>query len=207
MAEMLDYSADEMIGRPLYDFVDDEWRDVAQAKLQRRREGLAERHEFRFRRKDGSELWVLVSASPTLDERGDFVGAMALMTDLTDRRQLEREVLTAAEQERQRIGQDLHDTVGQMLTGVSFMSKSLAGRLARELPQALPRPASQGPQPPPPPPSGPQPPGQAHRRPALRRSDRSSSCRSGVPPRSPRLRDPQTMESPAWRAPPVRRRR
>ena len=136
VGEMLGYSADEIIGRPLFDFMDDEWREVARAKMQRRQEGQADRHEFRFRRKDGSELWALVSGSPTLDERGNFVGAMALMTDLTDRRRLERELLAAAEEERQRIGQDLHDTLGQVLTGVSFMSKGLAGRLSRELPEA-----------------------------------------------------------------------
>lgn len=45
------------------------------------------------------------------------------------RQQLEREILDISNQERQRIGSDLHDGLGQHLTGVAFMSKALASRL------------------------------------------------------------------------------
>jgi len=60
-------------------------------------------------------------------------GSMAVLEvglDATDRLELEREVLKAGSEERQRIGRDLHDVLGQNLTGVSFLSKALAKRLA-----------------------------------------------------------------------------
>lgn len=51
--------------------------------------------------------------------------------DVTERRDLEREVLEIASQEQQRIGQDLHDGLGQELTGLGFLARSLAERLSR----------------------------------------------------------------------------
>lgn len=54
---------------------------------------------------------------------------LALARDVTERRQLERELLTIASREKQRIGRDLHDTLGQQLTGAAYLSAALERRL------------------------------------------------------------------------------
>ena len=54
---------------------------------------------------------------------------MACVRDLTDHRRLEREILEISHREQERIGQDLHDSLGQHLTGISFLSKALQNRL------------------------------------------------------------------------------
>ncbi len=63
--------------------------------------------------------------------------------DITESRRLENEVLQVSERERRRIGQDLHDGLGQHLTGIEFMSEVLAQRLtnarSRELRDAAQR--------------------------------------------------------------------
>jgi signal transduction histidine kinase len=51
---------------------------------------------------------------------------------LEERRRLENELLEIAENERRRIGFDLHDDLGQKLTGLSLMVKGLERRLAAE---------------------------------------------------------------------------
>lgn len=51
---------------------------------------------------------------------------------LEQRHRLEQELLEIAENERRRIGFDLHDDLGQKLTGVSMMLKGLEKRLLRE---------------------------------------------------------------------------
>lgn len=57
--------------------------------------------------------------------------------DSAARRRLEQEVLETSEHERQRIARDLHDDLGQQLTGISIMVRALATRLAtRGLPEA-----------------------------------------------------------------------
>lgn len=49
-----------------------------------------------------------------------------------ERRRLEQEILHTSEHERRRIGQDLHDGLGQMLTGIGLISKSVARHLEAE---------------------------------------------------------------------------
>ena len=77
MAQMLGYSAAEMMGRPLTDFMDAQGVALANANLERRRQGVSEQHDFRFRRQDGSELWAAVSTNPVQDEAGQYTGALA----------------------------------------------------------------------------------------------------------------------------------
>ena len=53
------------------------------------------------------------------------------------RKQLEKQILEVSGREQRRIGQDLHDGLGQLLTGISFMSQGLSQRLAdKSLPEA-----------------------------------------------------------------------
>ncbi|MBN4056185.1 PAS domain S-box protein [Rhodothermus sp. AH-315-K08] len=63
-----------------------------------------------------------------LDGYSLFTG---LIRDISERRRLETEILRAAEEERRRIGQDLHDGLGQMLTGIGLIAKRV-GRTLRE---------------------------------------------------------------------------
>lgn len=76
---------------------------------------------------------------------------LVIVRDFSERTRLEREVLAASAQERHRIGKDLHDGLGQLLTGLGYLAKALeeklslkgseekadAGRLSRLVVQAL----------------------------------------------------------------------
>ena len=86
MAEMLGYSVAEMIGRPTGDFREEESTDQAVDRLQRRRAGITEQFDHRFRRKDGSELWGIVSTTPVWAEDGSVGGALGMVTDITERK-------------------------------------------------------------------------------------------------------------------------
>jgi len=46
-----------------------------------------------------------------------------LQSEITERHRLERELIETADNERRRIGQDLHDDVGQQLTGINLLSQ------------------------------------------------------------------------------------
>ncbi len=89
MAEMLGYEPEEMVGRSVFDFYFPE--DVEQKKqiLKRRKEGLREQIEERVRRRDGSELWVRMAVIPMFKDDGEFDGALAMVSDITERKRAE----------------------------------------------------------------------------------------------------------------------
>lgn len=96
MARMLGYTVTEMLDRPLYDFMDEDARAAAEQQLDRRSRGIREQADIRFRRKDGSDLWAIVSIMSLTDDAGGFLGALALVTDITDRKRAERAERQAA---------------------------------------------------------------------------------------------------------------
>ncbi|MEM1126718.1 MAG: GAF domain-containing protein [Bacteroidota bacterium] len=60
---------------------------------------------------------------------GKLVEIWGSCMDVTERVQLERRMVNALEDQQQRIGRDLHDGVGQLLTGIRMLSTNLAERL------------------------------------------------------------------------------
>ncbi len=89
MAAMLGYSPAEMLGVPLFAFMDEDGRGIAAGNVARRREGITEQHDFKFRRKDGGDLWVIITTNPILDDTGVYTGSLAMVTDITERKRME----------------------------------------------------------------------------------------------------------------------
>lgn len=86
---------------------------------------------------DGPHYW-LTNRFPILNEQGVPIMVGGAAIDITERKRLEREIQEVSEQEKRRIGQDLHDGLGQYLTGISFMAKVLQQKLAtKNLPEAV----------------------------------------------------------------------
>ncbi|HXN04528.1 MAG TPA: PAS domain S-box protein [Candidatus Acidoferrum sp.] len=86
MADMLGYPPGEMLGKPVLTFMDADAQASFVANRDGRQKAHQPTHEFRFRRKDGSELWVLLESSPDLDAAGTYLGSLAMVTDVTERR-------------------------------------------------------------------------------------------------------------------------
>lgn len=86
--------------------------------------------EVTGRRKDGSTFPMYLAVSEVkLPGHHIFTG---IVRDITEQRRLEQEVLRISEHERRRIGQDLHDGLGQMLTGIGLISRNHEKKLADE---------------------------------------------------------------------------
>ncbi|MBI3775417.1 MAG: EAL domain-containing protein [Gammaproteobacteria bacterium] len=86
MASMLGYTTEEMAQRPLFDFMDAAGAALAMKKLDDRRAGINEQHDFKFSRKNGSVLWTRLSANPLLDANGNYCGSLAMVTDISERK-------------------------------------------------------------------------------------------------------------------------
>jgi PAS domain S-box-containing protein len=85
--------------------------------------------------KNGHEFPVEISLSPLETEEGVLVSSA--IRDISERKRLEKTVLDISEREQRRIGQDLHDGLGQHLTGIAFMAKVQEQKLAeKQIPEA-----------------------------------------------------------------------
>ena len=86
MAHMLDCQIEDMLGQPLAAFMDEEGRAILERNIARRQDGIVERHEFKFLRRDGSTLWATLATNPIFDASGKYLGALALVSDITAQR-------------------------------------------------------------------------------------------------------------------------
>ncbi|MHB8454267.1 MAG: PAS domain S-box protein [Acidiferrobacterales bacterium] len=91
IGQMLGYPVTGMIGKSVFDFMDDEGQRITKQNLARRSQGTRKQHDFCFRRADGSELWALLSTSPLYDADGQFSAVLAMVSDITSRRQAEQQ--------------------------------------------------------------------------------------------------------------------
>jgi PAS domain S-box-containing protein len=87
IADILGYSAEEMMGKELYDFMDAKGKEYAIACMERRRNGAKENLNIRYVKKSGEDVWTNISANPIFDKTGRYKGALAMVTDITQSKQ------------------------------------------------------------------------------------------------------------------------
>jgi PAS domain S-box-containing protein len=90
--------------------------------------------EYRLRHKDGAYRWILLRAFLQRDAQGRPLRLTGADADVTERKQLEKEILRISDREQWRIGQELHDGLGQQLTAIELMAQSLKEDLQMERP-------------------------------------------------------------------------
>jgi PAS domain S-box-containing protein len=101
LAELLGYTAAEMLGKPLLQFMPEPANWQAAHCIERSRQGPSEEEEVGVLRKDGSELWAQIKTMPIRDADGEQVGTLAMMMDKTRSRLAEEGLRKTQEQYRQ----------------------------------------------------------------------------------------------------------
>jgi len=131
-------SVQDIVGQEISVLIPQPARDNVLMKL---REVLAtgDTTTFEFAVGSGEETHYYEGRAVLVSEEGVETGISIAICDYTERKRLEREILDVSSRERHAIGRDLHDGLGQELTGVSLMLRSLATHLERECPQSLER--------------------------------------------------------------------
>jgi PAS domain S-box-containing protein len=99
ITDTLGYAPEEVIGRPIWGFINEEYRLIVKMHLKKRRQGISESYELKLIHKNGSPIWVFLNVKPLFDKEGKYVGAISMLTDLTKRKEAE-EALAKLEQIR-----------------------------------------------------------------------------------------------------------
>ena len=100
MANMLGYTESDMIGKSLFKFIDSSEVKKAKQILSKSNLDTDRQFEYAFPRKDGTYINTSIAASALKDDQGQVIGTLALLSDITERKQLESELRTSEERFR-----------------------------------------------------------------------------------------------------------
>jgi len=122
-----------VIGRSIVDFLlPSERQEEFRKNVERlSRDEIVEDFETVRLHRDGTRVDVAVTMSLVTDDTGRAPGVFAIYYDIRPRKGLDAQMADLLERERQRVGRELHDTLGQQLTAVGMLVSSLRSQRGR----------------------------------------------------------------------------
>ncbi|MDO8871076.1 MAG: PAS domain S-box protein [Methanobacteriaceae archaeon] len=84
MGKMLGYKISEMLNKDFLDFIPPEYLDEQKKRIELRKNGISQKYHCQLICNDGNKIGVLVSATPQINENGEFTGSYAMCTDLNE---------------------------------------------------------------------------------------------------------------------------
>jgi PAS domain S-box-containing protein len=101
--EIIGYPRDEIIGRPVTDFLDVISRKVFIERMAKEKRGISVPFELTCNNKDGHKIYVNISSKPIIEEGGNYRGGFAVITDITARKQAEARIKKLNEELEKRV--------------------------------------------------------------------------------------------------------
>ena len=93
MCEILEYTQEEMMGKEIYAFMDDEGKKIAAGLMQKKLEGYSDTIQFKYISKSGKEVWTNISVNPIFSDKATYNGALAMVTDITEKKLAEMQLI------------------------------------------------------------------------------------------------------------------
>ncbi|KKM99020.1 hypothetical protein LCGC14_1152110 [marine sediment metagenome] len=100
MSKILGYSLEEMIGKNLFEFVPQKDIEITKKNLEKRRKGIKEEFEKEFIRKDGKKIYTRLISSPNFVNKGNYIGSIAFVSDITEKKEAEQKLKESEEKFR-----------------------------------------------------------------------------------------------------------
>jgi len=134
---MLGYEPSEMIGQPVRKFIKKSLWKKLEKNSALRKQGLKDKYDFEYLRKDGTTLLAAVATTPVFDEKGEFAGALAAIQDITERKSAERQLARQAKNLEEMVEErthDLREAQSQLIKAEKMVTLGeLAGSVGHEL--------------------------------------------------------------------------
>jgi PAS domain S-box-containing protein len=125
------YLEEELLGKNIYNLLFE--KRVAKklkSKIEDREKGLSEQYEETYITKKGRKIWVSISASPQLDDAGNFIGVMSVVSDISMRKYAELELEKTQNRFRELVNNSSEITCVVNLDGhISYISPSVENAL------------------------------------------------------------------------------
>ena len=85
---MVGYNIDELVGCVAYEMLleGDDHKFMKRRVRERKKEGMKEHFELKLKTKSGKYIWVYIGPSPVEDEKGNIIGSLGILTDITKRK-------------------------------------------------------------------------------------------------------------------------
>ncbi len=99
-AEIFGLTPEELVGRSLFEFLDEEQRRVALEQTAARREGVRSSYEISIKTADGETKCLSALGTPITDAAGNFRGAVHAIIDVTERARAEQALRESEERFR-----------------------------------------------------------------------------------------------------------
>lgn len=111
---MLSYKNNEVLERSLLDFMDEENQSILKHQMEERKTGRKEAYEIEWIKKDKKRISTIVSPQPLFDNQDQFKGSIAVITDITERKQAEEQLKKSEAQYRNTI-----DSMADLITVIN----------------------------------------------------------------------------------------
>jgi two-component system sensor histidine kinase UhpB len=141
--EMLGYNKDDVEGQPITRLLGEGWLRKGGDHKANAKKNRWKSVELAWKRKDGKRVFTMLSPKPIYNKKGKLLGSIAVLTDITDRREVEMELRrsheelrnlsqhlqSVREKESKRIASEIHDELGQQLTALKMDLSWLSNRV------------------------------------------------------------------------------
>lgn len=97
MSELTGYSVEELMGMNFKQLIPADELEKHEQKIDDRKTGKSDVYEKKILRKDGTTIWVLVSATPIFRNGTEYQGSFGMFTDISDKKIAEKQLIVAKE--------------------------------------------------------------------------------------------------------------